>query len=140
MVAAKDVVVEDREMSENRTGGCLCGGVRYTIKGELRGVVNCFCSQCQKTSGHHVAATRAGRDQLTLENSETLTWYRSSETARRGFCRRCGGNLFWERVDNPTSVSIMAGTIDAPTHLKTIENIYCDDASDYLELPLVDKD
>jgi len=27
------------------TGGCLCAAVRYRIKGALRGVIACHCSQ-----------------------------------------------------------------------------------------------
>ena len=41
------------------TGGCLCGGVRYAIRGELRGVIACHCAQCRRTSGHHSAMTSA---------------------------------------------------------------------------------
>ncbi len=119
-----------------RTGSCLCAGVRYTVSGELRGVVNCFCSQCRKTSGHHVAATRANWGQVDIYKTDTLVWYRSSDTAERGFCSRCGGNLFWQSLNDRNQVSIMAGTLDMPTGLKTIENIYTSDASDYRPLPL----
>lgn len=120
------------------TGGCLCGGVRYELKGELRGVVNCFCTQCQKTSGHHVAATRSTLDDFELTNQETLTWFASSDEARRGFCSVCGGNLFWQKNDSGT-ISVMAGTIDKPTGLSTVENIFTDDKSDYHALPPIDK-
>ena len=117
-----------------KSGGCLCGGVRYRVERVLRGVVNCFCGQCRKTSGHHVAATQARRADFYLEKDDTLKWYHSSEKARRGFCRECGGNLFW-RHDEEDTISIMAGTIDEPTGLETIDNIYTDDASDYQIIP-----
>jgi len=116
------------------TGGCLCGGVRYRISGEVRGVVNCFCGQCRKTSGHHVAAARAPRENFHLDADATLRWYDSSKDARRGFCNRCGGNLFWQHRARDT-VSIMAGTLDQPTGLATIDNIYVDDAGDYQIIP-----
>ena len=118
------------EPSGSVSGGCLCEGVRYRVSGPLRGVINCYCGQCQKTSGHHVAATRASLADFELIKDETLSWYESSDRARRGFCRRCGGNLFWKRYDLDT-ISIMAGTIDNPTGLDTISNIYVEDASDY---------
>ena len=116
------------------TGSCLCGGVRYRASGELRGIINCFCGQCQKTSGHHFAATRVAQADFELLSDSTLTWYRSSPGARRGFCRRCGGNLFWEKEGLDT-ISITAGTIDKPTGLAVIDNIYVEDANDYHIIP-----
>lgn len=97
-------------------------------------MVNCFCSQCRKTSGHHVAATQALRTEVHLEKRHTLKWYRSSAKAQRGFCHHCGGNLFWQHDDEDT-ISIMAGTIDLPTGLHTSGNIYTKDASDYHPTP-----
>ncbi|NKB64945.1 MAG: GFA family protein [Gammaproteobacteria bacterium] len=118
------------------TGGCLCGGVRYKLTGELREVVNCFCTQCQKTSGHHVAATRSSLKNFKLMVQDTLKWFSSSDQARRGFCENCGGNLFWQPIGADT-ISIMAGTIDKPTNLTTADNIFIEDKSDYHELPEV---
>lgn len=114
-------------------GGCLCGAVRYSVVGELRGVVACHCGQCRRTSGHHVAATRAGREQLTIESAETPARYESSPGIYRSFCARCGGNLFWERAAGP-NVSIMAGTLDSPTGLRLIKHIYVADKGDYYEI------
>lgn len=115
------------------TGRCLCGGVRYRIDGPLRGVVACHCSQCRQTSGHHVAATCAAAADLGFTASATLDWYRSSEQAERGFCRRCGGNLFWRRI-GADAISIMAGTLDLPTGLGIERHIFVADKSDYYEL------
>jgi hypothetical protein len=117
-------------------GGCLCGGVRYEIDGPLRDIVACHCSQCRKTSGHFMAATSAPRAALRLTASETLRWYRSSDTAERGFCARCGGNLFWRRLPpHVETISIAAGTLDGPvTGLKIIEHIYVADKLDYYAL------
>lgn len=120
------------------SGGCLCGGVRYRLSGEsrnfARGVINCFCGQCRKTSGHHVAATRVALDNFQLESDRTLRWYESSPNIKRGFCRQCGGNLFW-RNHAEELISIMAGTLDLPTGLATTKNICVDDASDYQIIP-----
>ena len=53
-------------MTNKATGGCLCGAVKYQVTGVLRPVVACHCTQCQKTSGHHVAATSAPRENIAL--------------------------------------------------------------------------
>jgi hypothetical protein len=115
------------------SGRCLCGGVRYEITGELRGIVACHCSQCRRSSGHHVAATSAPSTNITLTASTTLVWYRSSDSAERGFCRVCGGNLFWRQIDSGTT-SIMAGTLDTPTGLAIEKHIFIRDKSDYYAL------
>lgn len=120
-------------MSESHHGGCLCGAVRYTITGPLRDIVACHCSQCRRTSGHFVAATSAPAAALTVERDTGLAWYRSSDTAERGFCRVCGGNLFW-RMLGSKDVSVMAGTLDAPTGLRISKHIFVADKSDYYTL------
>lgn len=117
-------------------GSCLCGGVRYCIRGEAREVVNCFCGQCRKTSGHYVAATRVSKENLIIETQDTLCWYESSPGINRGFCQKCGSNLFWDNQQDD-QISVMAGTLDMPTGLQTTENIYEQDASDYFVLPQI---
>lgn len=116
-----------------RTGSCLCGAVAYEIRGEMRPVIGCHCNQCQKTSGHFVAATACRDDQLTLTEDRGLKWYRSSAEAKRGFCAECGGNLFYKRLDRDRT-SIMAGTLDHPTGLVMSHHIFADEKSDYYEI------
>jgi hypothetical protein len=119
---------------EKRTysGGCLCGGVRYEVAGPLRAVVCCHCSQCRRASGHFVAATSAPSARIRLISADSLTWYASSAEAERGFCQRCGGNLFWRRtIGDRDTTSIMAGTLDTPTGLAVAEHIFVADKSDY---------
>lgn len=111
-------------------GSCLCGSVRYSVAGPLRPVIACHCTQCRKTSGHHVAATAAARGDIRIDGA--VTWYASSEKARRGFCGVCGSNLFW---DGPGShLSIFAGTLDTPTGVTLAAHIYCADKGDYYEI------
>jgi hypothetical protein len=121
-------------MTENETtthgGGCLCGGVRYRIRGELRGVIACHCSQCRRTSGHYAAMTSAPSANIELTASDSLRWYRSSDTAERGFCGVCGGNLFWKQTGRD-AISVTAGTLDTPTSLSVEQHIFVADKSDY---------
>ncbi|TDJ66573.1 MAG: GFA family protein [Proteobacteria bacterium] len=114
-------------------GRCLCGGVKYEVRGPLRSVVNCHCGQCRRTHGHYSAYTAAARDDLVLHDDRTLSWYESSAIARRGFCARCGASLFWDAHDQPT-ISIAAGTLDQPTGLETSAHIFVEDLPDYYKL------
>ena len=114
----------------NYTGSCLCGAVAYEVLGALSEVDYCHCKQCRKTSGHFVAAASCAPADLNLIADQGLRWYASSATADRGFCVACGSSLFW-RPQHGEHISIMAGTLEAPTGLKAVEHIYVADASDY---------
>ena len=113
-----------------RTGGCLCGAVRYEATGALRDVVVCHCRMCRKAHGHIGAYTASARDALRLVEARGLKWYRSSAQARRGFCSECGATLFWEG-DGRDTMSIAAGTLDEPTGLATALQIHVASAGDY---------
>jgi hypothetical protein len=117
-------------LETTHSGGCLCGGVRYRIRGALRNVIACHCAQCRRTSGHYAAMTSAPAANITLISEDSLVWYKSSETAERGFCGRCGGNLFWRQFGSDNT-SITAGTLDTPTNLTVEEHIFVGDKSDY---------
>ncbi|MEQ8603604.1 MAG: GFA family protein [Marivibrio sp.] len=123
--------LSDTEVT-HATGGCLCGAVRYEIRGSLRPVVACHCEQCRRTSGHFVAASGCAQRDLILREKSGLTWFQSSDAAERGFCNRCGGNLFYRRRDpGDGRVSVMAGTLDPPTGLRIVGHIFAAAKSDY---------
>lgn len=127
-------------MSDTARGSCLCGHVSYEVEGDLRPVIACHCVQCRKTSGHHVAATSAARDKITI--SGKVTWFASSDTARRGFCGTCGSNLFW---DGPgENMSIFAGTLDGDPGIFLAGHIYCSDKGGYYDIlddvPMAEQD
>ncbi len=131
----KKIISIDENQVRQLTGSCLCGGVSYRIDGPARDVVNCYCTQCRKTSGHHVAATRVNKEHLSLTHQETLTWHECLPSVFRGFCSTCGGNLFWDNKNtDDNEIAVMAGALDAPTNLKTIGNIFTEDASDYCQI------
>ncbi|MET0942271.1 MAG: GFA family protein [Mesorhizobium sp.] len=117
-------------MTNIHTGSCLCGAVRLTTTGNLRGVVYCHCSQCRKQTGHYFAATNVSNADLTIDGGENITWFRSSDFAERGFCRTCGSALFWKPRDGDY-ISVLAGLFDKPTGLKGECHIFLADKGDY---------
>ena len=68
----------ERLMQERaRTGGCLCGAVRYTVRGEPFHVGRCHCAACRKRSG----------------STYTIYGRWSSARSRPASTRRRGGQL-----------------------------------------------
>lgn len=116
---------------ENRSGSCLCGAISFEVTGALRPVIACHCTQCRKSSGHHVAATSVHRDNIRI--SGNVVWYQSSDKAQRGFCGICGSNLFWD--GEGAHLSIFAGGLDGVTGLQIAGHIYCADKGDYYDIP-----
>lgn len=116
-----------------KKGSCLCGAVAYQVSGELRPSIACHCTQCRKTSGHYWSATQVPTDNLNITNSGELKWFRSSDSARRGFCTECGSSMFWE-LDGEGTTSIASGTLDGPTGLQTDKHIFVADKGDYYEI------
>ena len=112
------------------TGGCLCGAVRFSATGSLRGVIYCHCSQCRRQSGHFYAATCVPDAALAVEGSDSVTWYRASAGAERGFCRTCGSALFWKR-DESSETSLLAGAFDTADGLTGKAHIFVADKGGY---------
>ena len=114
-------------------GSCDCQGVVFELIGELRDVVFCHCSQCRKTSGHYWAATQVSKGNLNLIKATSLSWYDSSDKARRGFCSVCGSSMFYERkgIDK---ISVSAGSLEIPTSLARMRHIYVASKGDYYDI------
>jgi hypothetical protein len=119
------------------SGGCLCGAVRYEIVGTLRGVVNCHCSKCRRFHGNFGAYTSVKDKALVVIEKRGLKWFHSptDETPNvyRGFCAECGSSLFWHPHDQE-HIAVAAGSLDTPTHLKTIGHVWISQKSDYYDI------
>jgi hypothetical protein len=123
---------ESMTAAADRSGGCLCGAVRYRIQGEVRDVVVCHCGRCRRVHGHVGAYTEARSQDLSLVADSSLRWY-LADGRERGFCQGCGATLFWRRV-GADRTSITAGTLDQPTGLRTAAHIFVASKGDYYEI------
>lgn len=120
-------------MKEVRSGSCLCGAVRFSTSGALRGVVYCHCSQCRKQSGHYYASTNVADAKIEIQGLDNLTWYAASDVARRGFCRTCGSLLFWKH-NQLDEISVMAGAFEQPSRLQGECHIFVAGKGDYYSI------
>ncbi|WP_245460261.1 MULTISPECIES: GFA family protein [unclassified Mesorhizobium] len=107
--------------------------MRYQIAGELADPIACHCTQCARTSGNFAAMAACRSENLRLLTSSTLNWYQSSDNVERGFCSRCGGNLFWREAAS-TQTFVAAGTLDQPTGLRLSKHIFIGSKSDFYDL------
>lgn len=118
---------------DEKAGRCACGAVTFRSVGPWRAVINCHCESCRRTSGHFWAATAVPAESLVIEGEENLRWFRTTEAARRGFCKTCGSSLFYQHRAKPY-IAIAAGCLDQPSGLTTAEEIFCHEKGDYYPL------
>ncbi|MEZ5810970.1 MAG: GFA family protein [Rhizobiaceae bacterium] len=103
-------------MSAPTTGGCQCGAVRYRVDGALANPHICHCRMCQKAAGNFfMPLANVRRSEFTVTRGE-ITWFHSSDPARRGFCAKCGTPLIFETVGAEYQ-HVTLGSLDDPAAL-----------------------
>lgn len=71
-----------------RHGGCLCGAVRYEVRGEPMRAGLCHCADCRKESGSAFTSFAVWPREAFSATGVTTTF------AGRSFCPSCGSRLF----------------------------------------------
>lgn len=123
-----------------RSGSCLCGNIKYQVKGEPFNSLLCHCENCKKISGSAnwcngwfwkdvgltppVAAMIANQKTsekkqftLTHHSSASLKEYvdpttDSGNALRRQFCSHCGSTLFVETDGFDNVIVVALGSLD----------------------------
>jgi hypothetical protein len=109
--------------NESRTGGCLCGAVRYTTSWPPLMLGTCHCKHCQRQAGSAFSVV-AAVPIAGLETKGTLTLYEdgsaSGNPVYRKFCGKCGSPVFTETPDGNAQgmIFIKAGTLDESKDLQ----------------------
>ena len=102
-------------MAATLTGGCLCGGVRFTITQPLQSASYCHCTRCQRRTGTGASVSgRVAPGSLVIEQGEELIRaYRPEDGFAKAFCSGCGSALWSEDPRDPSVRSVRLGTLDA---------------------------
>jgi hypothetical protein len=114
-------------------GSCLCGAVTFEVAGDLPEPDACHCTACRKHSGHYFVSADVAKSAVAITGEHNLSWYRSSEKVRRGFCRECGSSLFWEPLHRDW-IGIAMGAFDTPTEVRTHVHVFVAEKGDYYEI------
>ena len=104
-------------MSNDYTGGCSCGAVRYEVRGEPIVMVDCQCRQCQRESGTgHQSHLTFQAAEVRLEG-ETTAWEAVGDGGTRkvrSFCPTCGAPVAMTFPDIPGIFAVRAASLDDP--------------------------
>ena len=101
------------------TGGCQCGSVRYALD-EMPGHVHvCHCRMCQKAVGGPFAVICPIPKAAFRLTRGALSFYRSSDVGRRGFCSACGTPISFDYPEDG-EFGVLVGTLDTPSAVEPL--------------------
>ena len=78
-------------------------------------------------------STDVPRAALRVGGADKVTWYKSSDKARRGFCSVCGSPLFWDPFGRDWT-GIAMGAFDTPTRTKLHVHVFVASKGDYYDI------
>ena len=112
-------------------GKCLCGAVR--ISGIVREphVSACHCDMCRRwSSGPYF---EVDCENVVFEGEANISKFRSSDWAERGFCKKCGSNLYYHLIES-SEFQISAGLLDDQSQLSLSLQVFIDRKPSYYTL------
>ena len=115
-------------MTVARTGGCLCGAVRYESTGKPLFSLLCHCRDCQQEGGSaYMAAMRVPASGFRVTKGEPKLYVSSSGAGNRvtrAFCPECGCPLFIRVSARPEIVGLRVGSLDDPSGFRPEADIF----------------
>lgn len=134
---------ENAANAEDHTGGCLCGDVRYQLRGNPLLLTICYCTFCQRATGSSHLVEPIWKEEAFAFTSGKPEIFRavsrgSSKQITISFCQRCGTKLCQSMERFAGVIGIYAGTLDHPDiAAKAAETwrIFVDDAPKGTSIP-----
>jgi hypothetical protein len=119
----------------SRTGGCLCGAVRYELAKDPTMTAVCHCTHCQRQSGAMFSTNLVVAEADYQQQGETKVYEDRGDSGQpvyRHFCGNCGSPILSRVAVMPGVVMVKAGTLDDFSGLKPAVEVYADHAADWV--------
>jgi len=104
-------------MSDEMSGGCACGRIRFVARIDSDDAYLCHCRMCQRATGS-ISIAFVNVKQADVQWEHEPDWYESSPIARRPFCGECGASLGFMYNDNSDKMDLTVASFDDPSRFK----------------------
>jgi hypothetical protein len=125
-------------MANTVTGGCACGVIRYECSGDPMFAANCYCRDCQRSSGTAMSSVlivpQAAVKVLKGEARYHEVTADSGKKLSRGFCANCGSPVFSKIEAMPDVIGIKASSLDDPNLFRPGMSIYTSSAPTWAQM------
>ena len=107
-------------------GSCLCGGIKFVVRGPFPGITQCHCSLCRKCSGAAAIAkvvVPSSQIRSRISGEDLVASYERPSGYGNTFCKTCGCPAP-VAVRKRTKYAIPAGLLANSPELKVAEHIF----------------
>ncbi|MGI8859486.1 MAG: GFA family protein [Rubrobacteraceae bacterium] len=112
---------------EPHEGGCLCGGVRYTVSGYPESSDICHCVSCRQAAGaQSVAWLTFPIGSFSFVSGQPVA-YRSSPDVTRTFCGGCGTSLTYRHDGDLDTIDVTTASLDWPEAFPPTYHVWMED-------------
>lgn len=118
-------------------GGCLCGAIRYKIKGEILNMAHCHCRSCQRATGSgYYPFIAINKEDIEFDGDvrEYMRVGGSGKNISTGFCGVCGSTLYGRPEKWPTIMTISASSLDDPSPFEANMEVWLEDAQPWVTI------
>jgi hypothetical protein len=122
-------------MTDLHEGGCLCGDVRYRVRGLPLEAIVCHCNFCQRrTGGAFSIELFFPTENVEFVGAVPKTFEHRNESGRwlrLKFCGQCGTTVGMTAERRPIQQALMGGTFDDHSwftinrHIQAKEKVGC---------------
>jgi hypothetical protein len=128
------IVVTDKNRRQSTKGGCLCGSIRYEIRGPARRTTNCHCHQCRRSSGAPFVTWLEFQPSDFRILSGTPSGYESSPQVTRQFCGKCGTQLTYQHAEDADTIDVTACSLDELDSVSPDDHVWCDRMAPWVKI------
>ena len=120
-------------MTDARSGGCLCGAVRFDAALTTDEFGACHCEMCRRWTGSALLGITVPAANVTWQGEAAIHRIQSSNWAERANCAECGSPLYYHvTLDGPmaANLEIPIGLFDDASGLRFTNEIFIDHKPD----------
>ena len=115
-------------------GGCLCGAVRYRIRGEPLSSGTCQCRTCRKAAAAAIVPwIHLDSENFSFTGGRPVD-FNSSQSVTRTFCGRCGTPLTYWTTTYGRTIDVTTCSLDDPEAFPPVGHVWTSHSLSWVKL------